>query len=50
MAGRCPSNAYAQLQNSGPGSLYYGLNTTVVSQIVSNLEGPLGDPESARPC
>ena len=40
-----PSNAYAQLKNSGPGELYYGLNTTVVSQIVSNLKGPLGDPD-----
>ncbi len=40
-----PANAYAQLQNGGPGTLYYGLNTTVVSQIVSNLKGPLGDPK-----
>ncbi|MFY9915200.1 MAG: ABC transporter substrate-binding protein [Nocardioidaceae bacterium] len=40
-----PSNAYAPLQNGGPGTLYYGLNTTVVSQIVSNLKGPLGDPK-----
>ena len=43
-AGCVPSNAYAQLQTGGPGTLYYGLNTTVVSQIVSNLDGPLGDP------
>ena len=40
-----PSNAYEQLKTSGPGELYYGLNTTVVSQIVSNLKGPLGDPD-----
>ena len=40
-----PSNAYEQLKTSGAGTLYYGLNTTVVSQIVSNLKGPLGDPE-----
>ncbi len=40
-----PSNAYAQLTSGGQGSLYYGLNTTVVSQIVSNLDGPLGDPK-----
>jgi peptide/nickel transport system substrate-binding protein len=40
-----PSNAYAQLENGGPGSLYYGLNTTVVSQIISDLKGPLGDPK-----
>ncbi len=40
-----PSNAYAQLKNGGPGTLYFGLNTTVVSEIVSNLKGPLGDPK-----
>ena len=40
-----PSNAYEQLKTSGPGELYYGLNTTVVSQIVSNLKGPLGDAD-----
>lgn len=40
-----PSNGYDQLKNSGAGELYYGLNTTVVSQIVSNLKGPLGDPD-----
>ena len=41
-----PSNGYTQLQNGGPGTLYYGLNTTVVSQIVSNLRAP-GRPEGA---
>ncbi len=40
-----PSNAYERLAASGPGSLYYGLNTTVVSQIVANTDGPLGDPD-----
>ena len=40
-----PSNAYTQLQNGGPGTLYYGLNTTVVSEIVANLNGALGDPQ-----
>ncbi len=35
-----PSNAYAQLKNGGPGKLYYGTNTTVVDEIVSNLKGP----------
>ena len=40
-----PSNAYAQLRNGAPGTLYYGLNTAVVSEVVSNLKGPLGDPE-----
>jgi len=38
-----PANAYAQLQASGAGSLYYGVNTTMVNEIVSNLSGPLGD-------
>ena len=38
-----PANAYAQLRSSGAGSLYYGVNTTVVSEIVSNTSGVLGD-------
>lgn len=38
-----PPNAYAQLTSSGKGSLFYGTNTTVVSQIVNNLSGPLKD-------
>jgi peptide/nickel transport system substrate-binding protein len=38
-----PANAYAQLTGSGAGSLYYGVNTTVVNEIVSNTSGPLGD-------
>jgi peptide/nickel transport system substrate-binding protein len=38
-----PANAYAQLQGSGAGSLYYGVNTTVVDEIVSNLSGVLAD-------
>lgn len=38
-----PQNAYAQLSRSDAGKLYYGLNTTVASEIVSNLKGPLGD-------
>ena len=38
-----PPNAYAQLRNSGAGSLYYGVNTTVTSEIVSNTKGVLGD-------
>ena len=38
-----PSNAYAQLQTSGAGSLYYGVNTSVTSEIVSNTKGVLGD-------
>jgi peptide/nickel transport system substrate-binding protein len=38
-----PANAYAQLQGSGAGSLYFGVNTTVVNEIVSNTSGVLGD-------
>jgi peptide/nickel transport system substrate-binding protein len=38
-----PENAYTQLGNGGPGSLYYGINSTVTSEVVSNLNGPLGD-------
>lgn len=38
-----PANAYSRLKKSGAGSLYYGINTTVSSEIVSNLDGPLGD-------
>ena len=39
-----PANGFAQLQSGGPGTLYFGTNTTVVSEIVSNLDGPLADP------
>ena len=46
-----PSNAYEQLKTSGPGSLYYGLNTTVVSQIVvQHSRARWATPTSARPC
>ncbi|WP_341997405.1 ABC transporter substrate-binding protein [Microbacterium sp. LWH7-1.2] len=38
-----PTDAIAQLQSSGKGDMYFGLNTAVGSLIVSNLEGPLGD-------
>ena len=38
-----PPNAYAQLKNGGQGSLYFGTNTTVVDEIVSNLKGVLSD-------
>lgn len=40
-----PSNAIGQLEGSGPGSLYFGINTAVASEIVSNFDGPLGDPK-----
>ena len=38
-----PTDAIAQLQGSGKGDVYFGLNTSVGSLIVSDLEGPLGD-------
>lgn len=38
-----PANAYAQLNASGAGKVYYGVNTAVVDQIVSNTSGILGD-------
>lgn len=38
-----PANGYAQLQSGGPGTMFFGTNTTVTSQIVNDLEGPLGD-------
>ncbi|MBH0116690.1 ABC transporter substrate-binding protein [Salinibacterium sp. NG253] len=37
-----PTEAYSSLQSSS-GDLYFGLNTTVSSLIVSDLTGPLGD-------
>jgi len=39
-----PANAYGQLRTSDSGSLYYGVNTAVTSEIVSNTKGILGDP------
>jgi peptide/nickel transport system substrate-binding protein len=39
-----PSNAFAQLEGSDTGSLYYGVNTAVTSEIISNTQGVLGDP------
>jgi peptide/nickel transport system substrate-binding protein len=38
-----PANAYPQLRSSGAGKVYYGPNTSVVDEIVSNLDGVLGD-------
>ena len=40
-----PADAYDQLGSSTAGKLYYGVNSTVAEEIVSNLEGPLGDAE-----
>ncbi|MCW2757057.1 MAG: gsiB1 [Nocardioidaceae bacterium] len=39
-----PANAYAQLDKSDAGSLYYGRNTTTTSEVVGNTAGVLGDP------
>ncbi|MFD9405860.1 ABC transporter substrate-binding protein [Streptomyces sp. NPDC059989] len=38
-----PPNAYAQLGATQAGTLYFGRNTTVADEVVSNLKGPLGD-------
>lgn len=38
-----PANSYDQLRKNGAGSLYFGTNSTVANEIVSNLDGPLGD-------
>jgi peptide/nickel transport system substrate-binding protein len=38
-----PANAYAQLENGGPGTMYFGINTVVNDLIISNLNGPLKD-------
>ncbi|MFJ6462342.1 ABC transporter substrate-binding protein [Streptomyces sp. NPDC091387] len=40
-----PADAYDQLGSSTAGTLYYGVNSTVAEEIVSNLKGPLGDTE-----
>lgn len=40
-----PADAYDQLGSSTAGKLYYGVNSTVAEEIVSNLKGPLGDTE-----
>ncbi|GAA5034875.1 ABC transporter substrate-binding protein [Microbacterium fluvii] len=38
-----PSSAFAQLQSSDVGDVYFGLTSAVGSLVVSDLEGPLGD-------
>ena len=43
-----PADAIGQLQDSGKGDMYFGLNTAVGSLIVNNLEGPLGDERVRR--
>ncbi|WP_330294698.1 ABC transporter substrate-binding protein [Streptomyces sp. NBC_00503] len=39
-----PPTAYARLGSTEAGKLYFGRNTTVADEVVSNLKGPLGDP------
>jgi peptide/nickel transport system substrate-binding protein len=43
-----PTDAIAQLQDSGEGEVYFGLNTAVGSLIVSSMDGPLGDERVRR--
>ncbi|HEV7148043.1 MAG TPA: ABC transporter substrate-binding protein [Pedococcus sp.] len=38
-----PANAYAKLTSSGAGTLYHGVNTTVVSEVVTRSSGVLAD-------
>ncbi|WP_457028509.1 ABC transporter substrate-binding protein [Kitasatospora sp. P5_F3] len=38
-----PAGAYAQLKSTPGGALYFGQNTTVATEVVNNLKGPLGD-------
>ncbi|WP_426321203.1 ABC transporter substrate-binding protein [Microbacterium sp. E-13] len=43
-----PADAIGQLQSSGRGDVFFGLNTAVGSLIVNNLDGPLGDERVRR--
>jgi len=38
-----PASAYGQLKSTPGGALYFGQNTTVATEVVNNLKGPLGD-------
>ncbi|WP_375386293.1 ABC transporter substrate-binding protein [uncultured Microbacterium sp.] len=38
-----PTSGIEQLKASGAGGVYFGVNTAVSSEIVSDLNGPLGD-------
>lgn len=40
-----PSNAIGELNASGAGSVFFGLNSAVNNLVVTNMEGPLGNPE-----
>ncbi|MFJ1567995.1 ABC transporter substrate-binding protein [Streptomyces erythrochromogenes] len=43
-----PADAYAGLRDTAAGKLYFGRNTTVADEVVSNLKGPLGDARVRR--
>ncbi|MFJ6415474.1 ABC transporter substrate-binding protein [Paeniglutamicibacter sp. NPDC091659] len=40
-----PPNAIGELNASGAGKVFFGLNSSVSNLVVSNSEGPLGNPE-----
>lgn len=40
-----PSNAIDEMNSSGNGEVFFGVNSTVNSLVVSNPDGPLGNPE-----
>lgn len=40
-----PTSAVGELNASGEGTVYFGLNTAVNSLVAANLDGPLGNPE-----
>ncbi|GAA1884481.1 ABC transporter substrate-binding protein [Paeniglutamicibacter psychrophenolicus] len=40
-----PANAIGELDASGAGKVYFGTNSAVQSLIVTNTQGPLGNPE-----
>lgn len=43
-AWQVPTGGISTLQASGAGSMFFGVNTTTVDAIISDLDGPLGDP------
>lgn len=43
-----PSNAIDKLSEAKNGKVYFGTNTTVVSEVISDLTGPLGDVRVRR--
>lgn len=43
-----PSNAIDSLSNARNGKVYFGVNTTVVNEVVGDMTGPLGDVRVRR--